>query len=101
VQDLYISYTGTTGSSQLTGTVRGESGQTAATNAYITSGSVSAARSSQYRINNCAVGSVNCVVVTPEEVPVTNPVQNILIGTTQAQDDNPDLILPNVAERDY
>jgi filamentous hemagglutinin family protein len=101
VRDLYISYTGTSGGTQLLGEVGGVGGDAAAAKAYITSGVIATARSSQYRVNNCAVGSVNCVVVTPEAIPVTNPIQEILIGNTQDQNDDPDLILPNVAERDY
>jgi hypothetical protein len=101
VRSLYLSYSGGSGSAALFGEVGGVGGEAAAANAFIASGFLAVAHNSRYRINGCAVGSVNCVVVSPEMIPVTNPIQDILIGNTQSADDDLDLILPNVAERDY
>jgi hypothetical protein len=56
---------------------------------------------SNYRINSCVVSSVNCVLLPQETVPVTNPVADLVITMPQQDEDDPDLVVPNVSDRNY
>jgi filamentous hemagglutinin family protein len=56
---------------------------------------------SNYRINSCVVSSVNCVLLPQETVPVTNPVTDLVITMPQQDEDDPDLVVPNVSDRNY
>jgi hypothetical protein len=98
---LNIFYTGlqppTSGAADLTGIVDGQTGFAAAG-----AGFTHAVPGAHYRLNDCPVESVSCVLLSPIVVPVTNPVQDVQQAVLRRQDDSDDdLILPNVAEQDY
>jgi hypothetical protein len=80
----------------LTGSVDGQFGQLAASN-----GSVIPTRGITLRINNCPIGSVNCVLLSGALVPITNPLQNLTLGILVAPDDEGDLLLPLVSDEDF
>ena len=80
----------------LTGSVDGQFGQIAASN-----GSVIPTRGITLRINNCPIGSVNCVLLSGALVPVTNPLQNLTLGILVAPNDEGDLLLPLVSDEDF
>jgi hypothetical protein len=80
----------------LTGSVDGQHGQIAASD-----GSVIPTRGITLRINNCPIGSVNCVLLSGALVPVTNPLQNLTLGILVAPDDEGDLLLPLVSDEDF
>jgi filamentous hemagglutinin family protein len=84
------------GSVSLSGTVAGRGGTAAAGVSYL-----DPQRNSRFSINNCALQSVNCVLLSPLIVPVTNPTQDISLGTDRRRRDDSDLILPNVGEQDF
>jgi hypothetical protein len=44
---------------------------------------------------------VNCIVLAVEGVPADNPTDNIDIGTLRDDQDDLNLLLPNVSDRDY
>ena len=79
----------------LTGMIDGISGQTAASGSHI-----SPLPSNNYQINGCPISSVNCIKFTGLTVPVTNPLQDVEFGDMLPLSDI-DIILPDVAERDY
>ena len=79
----------------LTGVIGGISGQTAASG-----GHIRPSPSNNYQINACPISSVNCVRFTGLTVPVTNPLQDVEFGDMLPLSDI-DIILPDVAERDY
>ncbi|HTN12972.1 MAG TPA: hypothetical protein VL154_18540, partial [Acetobacteraceae bacterium] len=54
-----------------------------------------------YRFNACPIGSVNCVLMPVNVLPPINPLRNFFIGETRGDEDDLDLILPNVADEDY
>ena len=43
--------------------------------------------SRNFRINSCAVASVNCIVLTPQTVPVGNPLKELSLSFFREQDD--------------
>jgi len=101
VAGLNVFYTGllppTSGSADLTGLVDGQSGFAAAG-----AGFTHSVPGSNYRINDCPIESISCVLLSPIVVPVTNPVEDVQQSVLRRQDDDDDdLILPNVAEQDY
>ena len=57
------------------------------------------APSRDYRINACAVASVNCVVLTPQTVPVGNPLKELSLSFFRDQDDDRDLLVPNISDQ--
>ncbi|MEA2725559.1 MAG: hypothetical protein QOF70_34, partial [Acetobacteraceae bacterium] len=79
----------------LTGSVGGISGPIAASDSHI-----SPLPKNNYQINGCPISSVNCIKFTGLTVPVTNPLQDVQMGQMQLLSDI-DMILPDVAERDY
>jgi filamentous hemagglutinin len=79
----------------LTGSVGGIGGQIAASDSHI-----SPLPKNNFQINGCPISSVNCIKFTGLTVPVTNPLQDVQVGQMQALSDI-DMILPDVAERDY
>ncbi|HEY4171518.1 MAG TPA: hypothetical protein VGM42_00715, partial [Rhodopila sp.] len=96
IAGLQITYaTGSAMTVRLTGVVGGIAGQTAAS-----SGHISPSPSNNYQLNGCPVSSVNCIRFTALTVPVTNPLQDVEFGDMLALSDI-DIILPDVAERDY
>ena len=56
--------------------------------------------SNNYQINGCPISSVNCIKFTGLTVPVTNPLQDVAFGDMLSLSDI-DIMLPDVAERDY
>jgi hypothetical protein len=84
------------GMASLTGVVAGQLGTSAAGVA-----TISPLRNSRYQINSCPVASVNCILLSPILVPVTNPVQDVEVSGVGSRQDDPDLILPNVGEQDF
>ncbi len=86
------------GSASLTdlyGSVDNETGPAAAGAAYIVQ------QNSQYRFNSCPIQSINCILVSPVIVPVTNPVEDVEVTTPRRRRDDDDLIIPNVGEQDF
>jgi hypothetical protein len=97
VKALFVNYpVGVTASANLSGSVNGLTGQTAAEAA-----AISPRQNAQFRFNSCPIGSVNCIVLPVESVPPINPNQNLDIGNFQNSDDDSDLLLPNVSDQDY
>ena len=84
------------GSATFNGTVGGIGGSSAAHGSQITP-----QPNSRYTINNCALQSVNCVLLSPLIVPANNPSGDFEVGTGRRRRDDDDVILPNVAEQDY
>ena len=54
-----------------------------------------------YRVNNCPLQSVNCVLLPTEVLPLTSPLRDLAIGLGREDDDDADILLPNVSDRDY
>lgn len=54
-----------------------------------------------YRINSCVIASVNCVLIPQETAPVSTPSHDLTIATPRQDEDDPDLVVPNVSDRDY
>jgi hypothetical protein len=86
------------GSASLTdlyGTIDNETGPAAAGAAYIVQ------PNSEYRFNSCPIQSINCILVSPVIVPITNPVEDVEVTTPRRRRDDDDLIIPNVGEQDF
>ena len=104
---LALFYTQQTGpSSYLTGTLRTALGiavsdQAAATQAFIAQNG-NYVPSNHFQMNGCALSSVNCVLTSLfPQVIVTNPFKDIVFARIADSLDDPDLLLPNVTDRDY
>ena len=52
-----------------------------------------------YRINSCAISSVNCVILQPQVVPVGDPLKELVLNFFRDQDGDEDLLLPNVTDQ--
>jgi filamentous hemagglutinin family protein len=86
------------GSNNLTdlyGTIDNETGPAAAGAAYIVQ------PNSNYRFNACPIQSINCILISPVLVPITNPVEDVEVTTPRRRRDDDDLIIPNVGEQDF
>lgn len=95
VGSLYLIYAaGGAGSADLQARVGGLEGNAAAA-----SSTVFPFASRSYRINSCAVASVNCIVLTPQTVPVGNPLKELSLSFFREQDDDDQLIVPNVSDQ--
>ncbi|HEV8026578.1 MAG TPA: hypothetical protein VGP50_04070, partial [Stellaceae bacterium] len=82
------------GSAQMFGEIGGIAGPTAAQNV-----GKSGERDNNYRFNNCAIGSLTCIVL-PEIVPITpQPVETITV-LRQQQFNDPTINLLNVGDED-
>ena len=96
VSNFDFAYTGTAGSASLTGVVSGLVGQSAATASYIDPSS-----SANFRLNNCPIHSVNCVLLPIEGAPVPAAFQEIQFGSPYRPDsDDGNLLLPIVSDSD-
>ncbi|HVB66825.1 MAG TPA: hypothetical protein VNE67_03085, partial [Acetobacteraceae bacterium] len=84
------------GGASLGGTVDGIGGQTAAGAAHI-----SPVGDARYRFNSCAIGSVNCIVLPVEVLPLANPLEGFSLSSLLDSDEDDDLFLPLVSRRDY
>ena len=80
----------------LGGTIGGLGGQSASGRAYIIP-----VPDSNYRFNACAIGSVNCVLLSPVIVPIFNPAGDVTIDTPHRKRQDDDLVIPNVGEEDF
>ena len=94
VASLYLTYLSGGGTADLQGQVGGLSGNAAASAA-----TVFPFPSRNYRINSCAVASVNCIVLTPQTVPVGNPLKELSLSFFREQDDESQIIVPNVTDQ--
>jgi mucin-19 len=54
-----------------------------------------------YRFNNCVISSVNCVVPTFLQLPTIPLINSVILGIQQPGFDDRDVLLPNVAEKDF
>jgi len=54
-----------------------------------------------YRFNNCVLSSVNCVVPTFLQLPTIPLINSVILGVQQPAFDDRDVLLPNVAEKDF
>jgi len=87
---------GTNGSTDLEGTVGGLTGQAAAGRA-----GLGPRLTPEYRINSCPLSSVNCVQFVVRLATPADPIRDIgLVGAREERED-PDIFVPNVAERDF
>ena len=87
---------GQNGGADLTGTVLGVPGPAAAGVAGIQPGP-----NAKFRFNQCAISSVNCLLLGGEGVPVANPLNNIYFGIPSNSNEEGDLLLPIVSDQDY
>ena len=87
---------GQNGGTDLTGTVLGVPGPAAAGVAGIQPGP-----NANFRFNQCAISSVNCLLLGGEAVPVANPLNNIYFGIPSNSNEEGDLLLPIVSDQDY
>ncbi|MBW4090767.1 MAG: filamentous hemagglutinin N-terminal domain-containing protein [Proteobacteria bacterium] len=94
--DVIFPLGSTGGGAALAGTVDGISGQSAAG-----ASDISPAADARFRVNTCAIGSVNCVVLPVEVLPLANPLQGFSLGSMLNSDEDDDLFLPLVSRRDY
>ncbi len=94
VGDLLVS--GLLGGTNLTGTVRGLVGAAAARQS-----DIAPFLDANYRLNSCPIRSVNCILLPIETVPQDNPLRDLAIGQARDDQDDTDVLLPNVAEQDY
>lgn len=83
-------------SASLVGSVAGLTGVAAAGAAGILP-----APNANFRFNSCVIGSVNCVLLPSENVPIANPLNELDIGALSSPEEQDDLLLPIVSEWDY
>jgi hypothetical protein len=96
VKTLDLRYVPGAGNANLSGSVNGLGGPTAAGVSYI-----SPLPNPRYQINGCPITAVNCILLSVAAVPVINPLQDIYLGVLGNPQDDDDLLLPDVSERDY
>ncbi|HST76228.1 MAG TPA: hypothetical protein VLJ20_12705, partial [Acetobacteraceae bacterium] len=96
VKTLDLRYVPGAGNANLAGTVNGLGGPPAAGVSYITP-----LPNPRYQINGCPITAVNCILLSVAAVPVINPLQDINLGVLGNPQDDDDLLLPDVSERDY
>jgi hypothetical protein len=96
VKTLDLRYVPGAGNANLAGTVNGLGGPPAAGVSYITP-----LPNPRYQINGCPITAVNCILLSVAAVPVINPLQDIYLGVLGNPQDDDDLLLPDVSERDY
>lgn len=84
------------GSTELEGTIGGIGGQGAAGRA-----GLGPRLTPEYRINSCPISSINCVQFVVRLATPADPIRDIgLVGARDERED-PDIFVPNVAERDF
>ncbi len=83
-------------SADLFGTINQIGGQAAAG-----SGDITPQPDTTVRLNNCALHSVDCVLLPVQAIPVASPLENFYLGTAFNQSDDDDLLLPIVSDNDY
>jgi len=87
---------GTNGSASLTGVVANTTGPEAARLANIKPNPMT-----EYRFNSCPIGTVNCVLIPLNALPMSNPLRDYVLDTGQNNADDDDLALPDVSSKDY
>lgn len=82
-----------TGLANLLGTVAGLPGTAAA--------GVSAINhpGRDYRINSCAISSVNCIILQPQLVPIGDPLKELVLNFFREQEEDDSLLLPNITDQ--
>ncbi len=98
VAGLNVLYTppGSSQPSYLQGTIDGVGGEAAAAAARILP-----LGSNNFRINSCPISSANCLLLSPILIPVTDPVDDVVVALPSRQREDDDLIIPNVGEQDF
>ena len=95
LNNLFVTYTSPgNGTVDLTGTIDGKAGVVAAG-----ASSIYKAANRDYRLNSCAISSVNCIVLQPTLVPVGNPLKELTLNFFREQDETEDLIVPNITDQ--
>jgi filamentous hemagglutinin family protein len=84
------------GGTNLTGTIGGLTGEAAASQA-----GLGPRLQPEYQINNCPLASVNCVQIVVQLPVPTDPLRDLGLISTRDDRDDPDIFVPNVAERDF
>ncbi len=84
------------GGTRLDGSIGGVSGQGAASRA-----GIGPQLSAEYQINGCPIASVNCVLLIVRLATPANPVQDLGLTAARDEREDPDIFVPNVAERDF
>jgi hypothetical protein len=80
----------------LTGSINNFYGQPAAGQ-----GTVQPQPQSKYQFNACPIGSVNCVILAIESLPVENPLQNFDLTQRKRRHLDKSVRLPGIGTRDY
>jgi filamentous hemagglutinin family protein len=95
---LDLSYAGSGGGAALFGTIGGLSGSAAAQSSFVLP-----QPNASYLLNGCPIGSVNCVVVQRDPVPVQKLLETADFAPARTPTDDPEFlqIMPNIARRDY
>ena len=96
VQSLTLQYPAGYSGAELSGSISNINGQAAAGQATILP-----LPNSAFRLNNCPIHSINCVLLPIEVLPAASPLQNFTIGTLLNDDEDDSLLLPIVSSRDY
>ena len=94
VNQLSLLFSGTSGSARLAGIVHQQSGNGAAA-----ASAIFPRPDRQFQVNGCAVSSINCIVLNPQLVPVFNPLKELSLSFFREQEDDPELLVPNVTEQ--
>ncbi|MDE2583106.1 MAG: hypothetical protein KGL52_15835, partial [Rhodospirillales bacterium] len=94
--DVFYAPGSSGGGASLGGSINGITGQAAAGAGFIHS-----AADTRFRINACAIASVNCIILPVEVLPLTNPLEEFSIGSLFGSDDDDQFFLPLVSRRDY
>jgi hypothetical protein len=84
------------GGTDLQGTIGGQTGQAAASLA-----GLGPRLQPEYQINDCPLSSVNCVQLVVRLPVPTDPLRDVGQIATREDRDDPDIFVPNVAERDF
>lgn len=96
VKSLTLAYPAGYSGATLAGTVNQIGGQAAAGEATILP-----LPNSQFKLNNCPIHSVNCVLLPVETIPSASPLENFSIGALLDNNDDENLLLPIVSDEDY
>lgn len=96
VKSLTVQYPANFGGASLSGEINQIAGQAAAG-----AGTILPLPSNQFKVNNCPIRSVNCVLLPVGTAPLRNPLENFAIDAVVAPPDDESLLLPIVSDRDY
>ncbi|HVY13687.1 MAG TPA: hypothetical protein VHB27_00565, partial [Rhodopila sp.] len=57
--------------------------------------------SNHFQVNACAVSSINCILISPfATLPLINPLKDLPTDFLSEEDNDPDLLIPNVSDRE-